>query len=397
MQTKLPETYRQTPQGEEAEAILRSCVHCGFCTAVCPTYQLLGDELDSPRGRIYLIKSLLEGEAVGAQTQQHLDRCLTCRACETACPSGVQYARLADIGRHVVEQRVPRPLRVRWLRGALRLVLPHTRRFALMLGLGRWARPLLPAALKRRVPVPHRQRGWPPPRHARRVLIHAGCVQPALAPDIDAALARVLDRHGISAVPVASGCCGAVHQHLAAPDAALANIRTNIDAWWPLIEQGAEAIVETSSACGAMVREYGHLMRHDPVYASKAERIAAQCRDPAELLAGLNLEDVGRGRRIAFHAPCSLQNGLRLESLVERILRQSGFELLPVAESTMCCGAAGTYSILQPELSARLQERKLTALEQHHPEVIATANIGCLTHLQGGSALPVSHWLELLA
>jgi glycolate oxidase iron-sulfur subunit len=397
MQTRIETAFLHTPAGQEAEAILRACVHCGFCTAVCPTYTLLGDERDSPRGRIYLIKSLLEGENVGEQTHRHLDRCLTCRACETACPSGVQYARLAAIGRAELEKRVPRRWPQRLLRATLRWVLPETRRFALLLGLGRLVRPLLPTSLKRRIPVAHPTGPWPRDHHARKVLLPAGCVQPALDPGIDATLARLLDRHGISALQIRSGCCGALDQHLAAQETALARMRASIDAWWPHIEAGAEAVVISSSACGAMVREYGYLLRHDPAYAEKAARVSAICRDPVELLQELPSENIGQGRRIAFHAPCSLQNGLKLDGMVENILRNAGFTLTPVAEPGMCCGAAGTYSLLQPELSQRLLARKVDHLQAGKPELIATANIGCLSHLQSNGELPVRHWLSVLA
>lgn len=397
MQTWIKQEFLETPAGKEADEILRSCVHCGFCTAVCPTYNLLGDENDSPRGRIYLIKNLLEGAPVGPDTQLHLDRCLTCRACESACPSGVQYARLADIGRFEVEKQVPRPLGQQLLRWLLRWIIPSTFRFSLLLGAGRLFRPLLPPALQRRIPQAKPAHAWPELRHARRVLVPAGCVQPALEPGIDLALARLLDRHGISAIRMDTGCCGAVSQHLAAPDEALARMRANIDLWWPYLVSGVEAIVVSSSACGTTVREYGHLLRHDPDYAEKAARISSLCRDPAELVADLPFGNIGGGRKIAFQAPCSLQNGLKLERQVELILTNAGFDLLPVGEYTMCCGAAGTYSILQPTLSGQLLARKLGHLQLHSPEIIATANIGCLTHLQRESAVPVIHWLELLA
>jgi glycolate oxidase iron-sulfur subunit len=396
MQTWLAADFAQTPQGREADAILRSCVHCGFCTAVCPTYQLLGDELDSPRGRIYLIKSLLEGEAVTRQTQLHLDRCLTCRACETACPSGVQYARLADIGRAEVETLVPRGLTQKIVRMALRWVVPSTARFGFLLKLGRAARPLLPSSLKRSIPLAKSAGSWPQVRHARRVLVPGGCVQPVLEPGIDSALARLLDEHGISAIPIASGCCGAVSHHLAAQDEALARIRANIDAWWPYIEAGAEAILMTASGCGVMVHEYGHLLSADEQYAEKAARISALCRDPLELVELLPIKSVGRGRRIVFQSPCSLQHGLGLEGRVEALLSKAGFEVAAVEDAGNCCGSAGSYSVLQPQLSRELRKRKLDHLQKNQPELIATANIGCLTHLQAGSDVRVMHWLELL-
>ena len=396
MQTRLAQEFLETAAGREADAILRACVHCGFCTAVCPTYTLLGDELDSPRGRIYLIKNLLEGEPAGRETQRHLDRCLTCRACETACPSGVQYARLADIGRTELEKRVPRAWTQRVMRLLLLGVLPHRRRFSALLGLGQALRPLLPARLKRRIPVKQSGLPWPTTRHPRQVILAGGCVQPALAPDIDAALARLLDRHGISALAIDSGCCGALQQHLAASDAALARIKANIDAWWPLLEAGAEAIVVSSSACGSTVRDYAHLLRDDPDYAVKAAQVSGRCRDPVELLANLDWSGVGRGRKISFHAPCSLQNGLKLDSAVMTLLRGAGFELLPVAEPGMCCGAAGSYMLLQPALSGQLLARKLLQLQAAEPDIIASANIGCLTHLASRSTTPVLHWVELL-
>ena len=396
MQTRLAADFAQTPQGQEADAILRSCVHCGFCTAVCPTYQLLGDELDSPRGRIYLIKSLLEGGAVTRQTQLHLDRCLTCRACETACPSGVQYARLADIGRAEVETRVPRSLAQKFVRKVLRWIVPSTARFALLLKLGRAVRPLLPSSLKRSIPLAKSAGSWPQARHARRVLVPGGCVQPVLEPGIDSAMARLLDAHGISAIPIVSGCCGAVSHHLTAHEEALARIKANIDAWWPHIEQGVEAIVMTASGCGAMVHEYGHLLCADEQYSEKAAAVSALCRDPLELVELLPIKSVGRGRRIAFHSPCSLQHGLKLEGRVEALLGKAGFEVAAIEDAGNCCGSAGTYSILQPQLSRELRKRKLDHLQKNQPELIATANIGCLTHLQVGSDVPVMHWLELM-
>ncbi|MBU3737107.1 MAG: glycolate oxidase subunit GlcF [Methylobacterium sp.] len=380
----------------EANTILRKCVHCGFCTATCPTYQLLGDELDSPRGRIYLIKNLLEGEAAGSATQRHLDRCLTCRACETACPSGVQYARLAEIGRSELEKRVPRAWPQRAMRWLLLGVLPHRSRFSALLALGRALRPLLPGRLRRRIPVKPPGLPWPAERHQRHVILPAGCVQPALAPEIDAALARLLDRHGIGARAVDSGCCGALQQHLAASAAALARIKANIDAWWPLVEAGAEAIVVSASACGSTVRDYAHLLRDDPDYAEKAAQVSALCRDPVELLGDLDWNGAGRGRKISFQAPCSLQHGLKLEGRVESLLRGAGFELLPVAEPGMCCGAAGSYMLLQPGLSGQLLERKLRHVQAAGPEIIASANIGCLAHLASRSDTPVMHWVVLL-
>jgi glycolate oxidase iron-sulfur subunit len=392
VQTELAEFIRDTPQGREADAILRKCVHCGFCTATCPTYQLLGDELDSPRGRIYLIKQALEGAPVTAKTRLHLDRCLTCRACESTCPSGVQYARLADIGRAVVEERAPRGAWERLWRAALAFALPRTTVFSMLLWLGQRVRFLAP----RLVPAPAAPAGnWPAVRHARRMLVLAGCVQPALAPRINAAAARVLDRAGISLFEApAGGCCGAVRFHLNDQAAGRDDMRALIDAWWPHVERGeVEAIVITASGCGSTVKEYGHLLAHDPAYRDKAARIAALAKDLSEVVPAAGGAPKGR---IAFQSPCSLQHGQQIRGKVEALLAQAGYELVPVADAHLCCGSAGTYSILQPELSARLRERKLAALEQGAPVAIATANIGCLTHLQGAAQVPVRHWIELL-
>lgn len=401
MQTTLVDAIKDTPEGREVDAILRSCVHCGFCTATCPTYQLLGDELDGPRGRIYLIKQVLEGGPLSDKTQLHLDRCLTCRACETTCPSGVRYGRLVDIGRAVVEERVQRPWPERLQRRLLRAVIPHPRRFAALLGIGRMLRPLLPARLRAKVPANQAVRhAWPAPRHARKMLVLDGCAQPAAAPATNVAAARVLDRLGVSLIRApAAGCCGAVSHHLSAHDEALDFMRRNIDAWWPHIEAGAEAIVMTASGCGAMVKEYGLLLRGDPRYAEKAARVSALTRDVSEVLAGERIEGLavrGAGRKVAFHSPCTLQHAQKITGVVETLLRRAGYEVTPVADAHLCCGSAGTYSILQPELSRQLRDNKLAALQAGAPELIATANIGCQLHMQGGTELRVRHWIELL-
>jgi len=400
MQTAIQGEILATPEGQEADAILRACVHCGFCTATCPTYQLLGDELDGPRGRIYQIKQVLEGHKATRITQLHLDRCLTCRACETTCPSGVRYARLADIGRALVERQVPRPLSERLIRRLLIAVVPHRRVMSSLLGLGRAFRPLLPAGLKAKVPARRKPGTRPEPTGGRKVVALAGCVQSAATPLTNAALARVLARLGIDLVePKAAGCCGAVAYHLNDQAKGLAAMRRNIDAWWPLVEGGAEAILVSASGCGAMVKEYGHLLAQDPSYAEKAARISALARDPVELLAAEDLAPLGQpgaGRRVAFHAPCTLQHGQRIKGAVEGVLARLGFELTQVADAHLCCGSAGTYSLLQPQLAVRLRDNKLAALKAGAPEVIATANIGCQLHLEAGAGQPVLHWLELL-
>ena len=405
MQTSLADFIRNTPAGREAEAILRKCVHCGFCTATCPTYQLLGDELDGPRGRIYLMKQVLEGAAPTARTQLHLDRCLTCRACETTCPSGVEYHRLVDIGREVVSSRVARPAGQRFLRFALREFLSRGWLFGPAYKLGQFFRPLLPASLKAKV-LPA-QKSVPATRrdHPRRMLMLAGCVQPGMSPNINAATARVLDRLGIATLEAdGAGCCGAVRMHLDDHEGARQDARRNIDAWWPHIEAGAEGIIITASGCGAHVREYAHLLEGDPAYAAKAARVTLLSRDIGEVIAAektpltaLLQKSAAAGRRkIAFHSPCSLQHGLRVRGAVEEILQAAGFELTPVADGHLCCGSAGTYSVLQPEISLQLRDNKLACLSAGAPSAIASANIGCIAHLQGGTDTPVAHWIELL-
>jgi glycolate oxidase iron-sulfur subunit len=404
VQTALADFIRDTPQGREADAILRKCVHCGFCTATCPTYQLLGDELDGPRGRIYLMKEVLEGKQVTAKTQLHLDRCLTCRSCETTCPSGVQYGRLLDIGRNIVEQHVGRSPGEQIKRAALRKVIPNAALFTPLLRVGQLMRPLLPGGLARKVPAASKATLWPAARHARRMLVLQGCVQPGIAPTINPALARVLDRIGVSLVHApAAGCCGAVSYHLNAQEEGLDYMRRNVDAWWPYVEQGAEAIVTTASACGVMVKEYGHLLARDARYADKAKRISALTKDATEILAAerdalCSLLPPATTRRgtVAYHSPCTLQHGQQIRGVAESLLAAAGYETTVVPDAHLCCGSAGTYSILQPELSQQLLKNKVDALQSGKPQVIATANIGCLAHLQTGTAIPVRHWVELL-
>ncbi len=402
MQTNFIDAIKHTADGQEAETILRACVHCGFCTATCPTYQLLGNELDSPRGRIYLIKEMLEGAEVTAKTLLHLDRCLTCRACETTCPSGVQYGRLVDIGRAVAEDRTRRGMWQSAQRWLLRAVLPHRAIFNSLLVLGRLFRPLLSDQLAKGVPVARLAEPWPAARHARRMLVLEGCVQPGLAPNTNAAAARVLDKLGITLFSAKeAGCCGAVSYHLNARAEGLEYMRRNIDAWWPHVEQGAEALVMTASGCGAMVKEYGHLLRFDPAYAVKAAHISELTRDLSEILAterdGLIrlLKHAPRGK-VAFHSPCTLQHGQKITGVIEELLTRAGYELTPVADKHLCCGSAGTYSILQKELSQQLLRNKLGALQSGKPAQIASANIGCQVHLQSGTDIAVRHWIELV-
>jgi glycolate oxidase iron-sulfur subunit len=403
VQTALADFIRDTREGKEADVILRRCVHCGFCNATCPTYQLLGDELDGPRGRIYLIKQVLEGAAVTARTRTHLDRCLTCRSCETTCPSGVEYGRLLDIGRHVVDARAPRPAAEQATRWLLRRTLLAKPLFGSAVALGRTFRAFLPETLATKLPGGGDPGAWPAARHARTMLVLDGCVQPTLAPGIDAAMARVLDRIGISLVRVAGGgCCGAMPHHLDAGDEALAIVRRNIDAWWPWVERGAEAIVVTASGCGVMVKDYGRWLQDDPAYAARARKIGALARDTVEVVATewpriAPCVAMDRGSlRVAFHAPCTLQHGMRLGGQVEEILAAIGLELVPVRDAHLCCGSAGTYSVLQPAIAGALRAQKIASLQRGRPEVIATANIGCLAHLSAATARPVRHWIELL-
>ncbi len=402
MQTELAPEFQGTPDGREAEAILRKCVHCGFCTATCPTYQLLGDELDGPRGRIYLIKQVLEGKAPTRSTQMHLDRCLTCRNCESTCPSGVQYGHLVDIGRKIVDQKVPRPAFESALRWTLKEGLPSPL-FGPAMKLGQSVRSLLPGKLKAKVPAPQSAGAWPARTHARKVLMLAGCVQPAMSPNINSATARVLDAAGIQAmVAPAAGCCGAVRFHLNDQDGGKAQMRANIDAWWPQVDSGeVEAILMNASGCGVTVREYGHILKDDPAYAAKAARISALTRDLSELLPELAASLKGRVRVpsgvVAYHPPCTLQHGQKLRGGVEVNLRALGFDVQVARnESHLCCGSAGTYSVLQPELAYPLRDRKLGHLNQLQPTTIVSANIGCITHLQSGSQVPVRHWIEVL-
>ncbi len=401
MQTHLAPEFKNTIDGLAAEAILRKCVHCGFCTATCPTYQLLGDELDGPRGRIYLIKQVLEGETPTRKTQLHLDRCLTCRNCETTCPSGVQYGHLVDIGRKLVDERVPRPAAEKALRWSLKQGLPSPL-FAPAMKLGQAVRGLLPAALQAKVPAKQPQGSWPTRSHNRKMLMLAGCVQPSMMPNINAATARVLDAAGIETVLAPkAGCCGAVKFHLNDQDGGRDEMRRNIDAWWPHVEGGVEAIVMNASGCGVTVKEYGHILQDDAAYAVKAARISSLTRDLSELLPELAAALRGRvspqDGQMAFHPPCTLQHGQQLRGGVEKHLGELGFNVkLASCEAHLCCGSAGTYSVLQPEIAYQLRDRKLVHLSEMAPEMIVSANIGCITHLQSGTTTPVRHWVEML-
>jgi len=426
MQTKLAPQFKGTPEGEAAEAILRKCVHCGFCIATCPTYQLLGDELDGPRGRIYLMKQVLEGQVPTRATQTHLDRCLTCRNCESTCPSGVQYGALIEIVRPIVDDQVERPAREKATRWLLKEGLTSPL-FGPAMTLGQALRPLVPAALKNKVPArpPARAHQWPTRAHPRKVLMLMGCVQPAMMPNINSATARVLDAAGIQTVVAdEAGCCGAIRTHLNDTAGGLADMRRNVDAWWPLISggpgslEGVEAIVMNASGCGVTVKAYGHALARDPAYADKARRISELTRDLSELLPELVPKlrgrlalprpagerggsapgrPEGRMKRLAFHPPCTLQHGQQLRGGVETHLKELGFDVCVAPnESHLCCGSAGTYSVLQPELAYQLRDRKLANLAPLEAQTIVSANIGCIQHLQTGTTTPVKHWIEVL-
>ena len=448
METNIAKQYRDSPDVQAAENILRKCVHCGFCLATCPTYNLLGDELDSPRGRIYQIKQVLEGVEADQSTQLHLDRCLTCRNCETTCPSGVEYGHLLDVGRQVVEDQVERPLGQRMLRFMIKQVLPYPSRIGPLMRIGQFVRPVLPARFAASIPVRQQVASIDIPaenKKQRSMILLDGCVQPSMAPATNAATIRVLGRLGIHVVQGESVCCGAIHQHLNDADPALDMARRNIDLWWPHVENGAEAILITASGCGSMVKDYGHLLSDDDQYSDKAAKIAAITQDIGEVLLSLGAKDIlanafagtldtaqiesavavrqgelrsalgpghgpdvpekttdasiadsDPGFAIAFHPPCSLQHGQKLQGRVETLLEGLGFRLLPFDDSQECCGSAGTYSIFQPKISSALKAKKIANIHSVSPSVIATANIGCQLHLQSVTQTPVMHWIELL-
>jgi len=400
MQTNITEAFLKTSHGKEAESILRSCVHCGFCTATCPTYQLLGDELDSPRGRIYLIKQVLEGHEATTKTRSHLDRCLTCRACETTCPSGVRYGRLVDIGREIVEQKVPRTAIENTSRYLLRQLIPYPKRFAPLLKLGQIFKPVLPQAIKNKIPNIQKPRDWPAQTQQRKMLVLEGCAQQVVTAQTNVSTAVVLNKLGIQLITANKAvCCGAVSHHLSAAEQTKTFIRQNIDAWWPYITDGAEAIVVTASGCGVMLKDYAHIMQDDIEYAEKAKRVTELAKDISEILMDEDFSDLKttpQKSSVSFHSPCTLQHGLKLSGVVENILQQVGYDLKHVDDSHLCCGSAGTYSVLQPKLSKQLLTNKINALENNQPDIIATANIGCQMHLNTKASVPVKHWIELI-
>ena len=414
MQTQLAPQFANTPEGIEAARILGKCVHCGFCTATCPTYQLLGDELDGPRGRIYLIKQIAEGQAPTEKTRLHLDRCLTCRNCESTCPSGVQYGNLVDIGRKWAEENTPvRPIGERLTRWALKEGLTKPALFNSAITLGRLVRPFMPSGMKRKIPLVKNKAldsqinpyARPNTHHARKMLILEGCVQPGMLPNINSATARVLDALKIQLLSAPSAtCCGALRYHLNDQVGGLDNAKQNIDAWWPMVESGVEAIIMTASGCGVMVKDYGHLLANDAAYATKAKQISELTKDISEVMANLQNELValiGADQKlgVVYHPPCTLQHGQQIRGKVEGLLGSLGIGVRLCNDSHLCCGSAGTYSVTQPELSEQLRKNKLqnltVACEESGADVIVSGNIGCITHLQQDEK-PVLHWIEIV-
>ncbi len=405
MQVNLTEKYRLQPYAKEAEDILRRCVHCGFCNATCPTFQLLGDELDGPRGRIYLIKQVLEGASPTTSSRKHLDRCLTCQSCETTCPSGVHYSRLLETGRQIHDEVLSRPLKEKWLRIALRKILLNPLLFRALLTVGHGFSFLLPKNLKKKLPPLGKAQideseKTAPSKQSRTLIMLRGCAQQVCAPEINQSARKIFNQLGFNVIEsTADKCCGALSQHNDATEEARELARRNIDAWWPLLQQGAEAIVLTTSGCATMVREYGHILADNDSYADKARRVAEVCRDPVEILEEFShrLGKIpGVANNISYQVPCTQQHGLRIRGRVEALLSNAGFALASQHIGHLCCGSAGSYSVMQPALSSQLKTNKLEDLSKHSPALIATGNIGCLLHLQSGTDIPVRHWLQLI-
>ena len=413
MQTTFTAEQLATPRIAEANSILRKCVHCGFCTATCPTYALLGDELDSPRGRIYLIKNMLEkGEAASAETVKHLDRCLSCLSCMTTCPSGVNYMHLVDEARAHVEETYRRPLFDRLMRDVLALTMPRPALFRLSLLAAKLVSPLAPVAssfgvnrvaallnlVPKRMPAPERF-GRPGIYAAEgekrgRVALLMGCVQSVLDPGINAATIRLITRLGYEVVVSGEeSCCGSLTHHMGKEQDALARARRSVDQW---TKADVEAVIITASGCGTTIKDYGHMLRLESAYAEKAKAISAKAKDVTEFLTGLDLPPSNKNMRLAYHSACSMQHGQKIKTEPLKLLRNAGFDVLEVPEGHLCCGSAGTYNILQPEIAARLRDRKVANIESLEPEAIATGNIGCITQIGLGTGIPILHTIELL-
>jgi len=400
MQTRLAPKIQQSRHAGTIGTILRNCVHCGFCNATCPTYQLLGDELDGPRGRIYQMKMYFEGEPANAEMLRHLDRCLTCRSCETTCPSGVRYSHLLEIGKQLIEDDLPRPWLDRMRRAAIVRFINSGWIFASSIRIGQALAPMMPTALRRSIPPRQVALARKGGRHERKVLMLAGCVQPALAPNTNTRAINLLDRLGVEVIELPDKlCCGAAAMHTSEPDYALRQVKQLIDSWWPHIEAGVEAIVVTATGCGVSVRDYERLLADDPEYADKARKVSSLYRDLVEVVEAhseqIEVSDAP-DKRVAVHTPCTMQHGLGLSNRVERLLAGAGYQICRIEEAHLCCGSAGTYSMLQPVMATQLQHNKIQALSVDRPDIIATANIGCQLHLAQGNATPVVHWIELL-
>ena len=400
MQTNLAPKFQQGRHAEAIETILRKCVHCGFCNATCPTYQIRGDELDGPRGRIYQMKQFFEGEPANPEMLKHLDRCLTCHACETTCPSGVKYTRLLEIGKTSIERELPRPWWDRARRWGIVRFINSGWLFALAVKIGQTLVPILPAKLRESVPARQTPVDRINAQHSRKVLMLGGCVQPTLAPNTNARASNLLNKFGIEVIELPENlCCGAAALHTSEPEYGMRQVKRLIDSWWPHIEAGAEAIVVTATGCGVTVKDYEHLLADDADYVAKAKKVSLLYRDLTELVeAEIEAMDPVEmpAKRIAVHTPCSMQHGLGITNRVETLLAKAGYEICAVAEGHLCCGSSGTYSMLQPALGTQLRTNKIRALSINQPDIIATANIGCQMHLAQDNNLPVVHWIELL-
>lgn len=397
METKLSEATLQHPKAKEIDSILRSCVHCGFCNATCPTYQLLGDENEGPRGRIYLIKQFFEGQPITEKTVNHLDHCLHCASCETTCPSGVNYTRLLDISREIIDEHYHRPIKEQKKRKLLAKTLSSPLKFSLLLSTGRMSKTFLPQILTEKIPEKRSTLDWPTTTHDRKMLILDGCAQPSISPDINSSTAHVLDKMGVSLLRIKkANCCGAVKLHLSDEESARQQMRKNIDLWWGAITDGIEAIISTASGCGVTLKDYGYHLKDDPDYANKAILVSKLSKDIAEIISKEDIPITSNPLTLAWHPPCTLQHAQGISGIVEAILIRAGHQLVPVINQHLCCGSAGTYSILQPEIANQLRSNKLDALTAESPDMIVTANIGCQTHLEQKSDIPINHWITTL-